>query len=97
MWQSETYFTAIKALVSPLRGHDLEQNCRVTSHNYAPLRSAIHVLETLQEVFTWEGDQNHRYVSLDVRNIVKYIFPFKANLNSENWTKSKGLRSGEYG
>ncbi|GFV68808.1 hypothetical protein TNCV_1969801 [Trichonephila clavipes] len=34
----------------------------VTSHNYASLRSAIHVLETFQEVFFWKGVQKSRHV-----------------------------------
>ncbi|GFW06815.1 uncharacterized protein TNCV_3289151 [Trichonephila clavipes] len=42
----------------------------VSSHNYDPLRSAIHVLETLQEIFFWDGVQKPRHVLLDVRNIV---------------------------
>ncbi|GFU95082.1 hypothetical protein TNCV_4138661 [Trichonephila clavipes] len=37
----------------------------VTSHNYAPLKSAIHVLETLQDVFFWYGVQKSRHDSLD--------------------------------
>ncbi|GFY05960.1 hypothetical protein TNCV_3862651 [Trichonephila clavipes] len=60
-----------------------------TYHNYAPLRSAIHVLGTLQEVFFWNGVQKPRHVSLDVRNIVK-SFPFKASLSSRNKKKSGG-------
>ncbi|GFV34864.1 hypothetical protein TNCV_1451681 [Trichonephila clavipes] len=43
----------------------------ITSHNYALLRSAIHVLETLQEVFIWDGVQRHGHVSLDIKNVVK--------------------------
>ncbi|GFW30088.1 hypothetical protein TNCV_1053991 [Trichonephila clavipes] len=66
----------------------------VTSHNYAPLRSAIHVLETLQEVFLWDGVQKPRHVSLDVRNIVKL---FIVSLSRGNRQKSGRLRSGEYG
>ncbi|GFU24158.1 hypothetical protein TNCV_2007441 [Trichonephila clavipes] len=42
--------------------------------NYAPLRSAIHVLETLQEVFFWDGVQKPRPISLDVRNIDNIFF-----------------------
>ncbi|GFV76992.1 hypothetical protein TNCV_690621 [Trichonephila clavipes] len=42
----------------------------VTSRNYAPLISSIHVLETLQEVFFWDGVQKPCHVSLHVRNIV---------------------------
>ncbi|GFU88993.1 hypothetical protein TNCV_2894411 [Trichonephila clavipes] len=36
-----------------------------TSHSYAPLRSAIQDLETLPEVFFWNGVQRPRHVSLD--------------------------------
>ncbi|GFV87259.1 hypothetical protein TNCV_5114771 [Trichonephila clavipes] len=43
------------------------------SHNYAPLRSSVHVLETLQEVFFWDGVHEPRPVSLDSRNIVKSL------------------------
>ncbi|GFS76266.1 hypothetical protein TNCV_4668021 [Trichonephila clavipes] len=45
----------------------------VTSHNYAPLRCAIHALETLQEVFFWDGVQKPCHVSFDAKNIVKSL------------------------
>ncbi|GFW54633.1 hypothetical protein TNCV_5110071 [Trichonephila clavipes] len=41
----------------------------VPSHNCALLRSAIHVLETLQDVFIWDRVKKPRHVSLDIRNI----------------------------
>ncbi|GFY35402.1 hypothetical protein TNCV_194951 [Trichonephila clavipes] len=37
----------------------------VPSHNYSPLKSAIHVQKTLQELFFWDGVQKPRRVSLD--------------------------------
>ncbi|GFT06429.1 uncharacterized protein TNCV_3355681 [Trichonephila clavipes] len=48
-----------------------------TSHNYTPLRSAIQVLGTLQEVFFCNGAQKPRHVSLDVRNygITRFSHP----------------------
>ncbi|GFU17926.1 alkaline phosphatase, tissue-nonspecific isozyme [Trichonephila clavipes] len=42
-----------------------------TSYNNAPLRSAIHVIETLQKVFFCHGVQKPRHVSLDARNTSK--------------------------
>ncbi|GFY16578.1 hypothetical protein TNCV_736051 [Trichonephila clavipes] len=56
----------------------------VTFHNPAPLRSAMHVLETLQEVFFWDGVQKTRHVSLDVRNIVNNSITFFSSLNSQH-------------
>ncbi|GFX45445.1 hypothetical protein TNCV_2739821 [Trichonephila clavipes] len=34
----------------------------IASDNYAPLRSAIHFLETFQKVFFWDGVQKPRHV-----------------------------------
>ncbi|GFX58982.1 putative transposable element [Trichonephila clavipes] len=48
------------------------------------------MLETLQDVFFWDGVQKPCHVSLSVRNIVQ-------SLNRGNRKKSGGLRSGEYG
>ncbi|GFW17633.1 uncharacterized protein TNCV_2651901 [Trichonephila clavipes] len=64
----------------------------VASHNYAPLRSAIHVLETLREIFFWNGVQKPCPVSLNVRNTVKSL-SFKSEF--ESW-ELKGLRSGSH-
>ncbi|GFX53726.1 hypothetical protein TNCV_1596721 [Trichonephila clavipes] len=42
----------------------------VTCHNYALQRTAMHILETLQQVIFSEGVQKPRHDSLDVMNIV---------------------------
>ncbi|GFX00046.1 uncharacterized protein TNCV_3080421 [Trichonephila clavipes] len=67
----------------------------ISSHNYAPLRSAIHILKTLQEVFFWNGVQKSRPISLDFRNTAKYLFSFKESLSRGNRKQSEGVRSGE--
>ena len=45
----------------------------VPSHGYAPLRTAVHVLETFRKVFFRDGVQDPRHVPLDVRNILKSL------------------------
>ncbi|GFU53314.1 hypothetical protein TNCV_2953491 [Trichonephila clavipes] len=42
----------------------------VISHNYETLRSAKRVLETLQEIFFWDGTQKPRHVLLEAMDIV---------------------------
>ncbi|GFT21539.1 hypothetical protein TNCV_2307621 [Trichonephila clavipes] len=58
--------------------------------------SAIHVLETLHEVFFGDEIQKPRHVSL-ISEISSNLFSFNKNLSSENRKKSRGLRSGEDG
>ncbi|GFW15764.1 hypothetical protein TNCV_3582621 [Trichonephila clavipes] len=61
---------------------DIDSEIETTSHNYAPLRSFIQVLETVQEVFFWDGVQKPRPISLDVRSFFNIDNTFFSSLNS---------------
>ncbi|GFV66849.1 hypothetical protein TNCV_4258241 [Trichonephila clavipes] len=69
----------------------------VTSHSYAHLRSSVHLLETLQEVFFWDGVQKPLVKFRWLSEISSNIFPFKASLSRGNRKKSDGLISDENG
>ncbi|GFS76542.1 hypothetical protein TNCV_1621511 [Trichonephila clavipes] len=85
-------------IVDPLGFSAVAQRCdsrKVTdmgfpSHNYAPLRYAMHVLETLQEVFIWDGVQKRCHVSLDVKSIDKITEVYLDAVIDSNDTEIEG-------